>query len=157
MENYSRTECLHHRNIPSTLPALQQKPSSLPLPAPAQRCLYIHQNTIFYHSRGKRCLFYTILAYPSRHSCCFPKPALEKLSLVSAAMLTMCSTMTATRMLIHPKFRKMTDILSKVQILANFATEAGQLLQCCKLLAVIHVIRYKGSFARNTSKKNIKD
>ena len=38
--------------------------------------------------------------------------ALEKLCLVSAAMLTMCSTMTATRMLRQPKFRKITESLS---------------------------------------------
>ena len=39
--------------------------------------------------------------------------ALEKLCLVSAAMLTMCSTITATRMLRQPKFRKITESLSK--------------------------------------------
>ena len=38
--------------------------------------------------------------------------ALLKFSRVSLAMIMMCSTMTATRMLMQPKFKKITDSTS---------------------------------------------
>ena len=89
----------HHRSIPSTPPAWLQKPCSRPLRGPQRRWLGFPKGNTDILCRlwhVQKCLL-----------------ALAKFTLVSAAMLTMCSTITATRMLMHPKFRKMTDTLRR--------------------------------------------
>ena len=64
--------------------------------------------------------------------------ALAKFTRVSVAMLTMCSTITATRMLMQPKFRKMTETLSAVAglrymvwiLVALIVVYSGQVIEC---------------------------